>query len=130
MNAVNIEEKKIHLSELDEYLASRFIDNNKTLKFSVNKEDAQGNIRIQQEVNEIAIEESGIDFELSTSEYQSLNSINISDFTTQTIYTTSAYEFFDFVLMYFSSIEYLLDFNNSSWRIRILSFKEEINQNG
>jgi hypothetical protein len=125
MNVGHEELKTIHLSELDEYLASRLLDNVAPLRFTVAKEDSQGYINIRQENNEIKIQEGGIDFELSPSEYQSLDSINILDFTNQTIYTSSAYEFFDFMLMYFSRLEYLLDFNNSSWRIRILSFKEE-----
>ena len=125
MNVGHEELKTIHLSELDEYLASRLLDNEVPLRFIVSKEDSQGYINIRQENNEIKIQEGGIDFELSPSEYQSLDSINILDFTNQTIYTSSAYEFFDFMLMYFSRLEYLLDFNNSSWRIRILSFKEE-----
>jgi len=125
MNVGYEELKTIHLSELDEYLASRLLDNVAPLRFAVAKEDSQGYINIRQENNEIKIQEGGIDFELSPSEYQSLDSINILDFTNQTIYTSSAYEFFDFMLMYFSRLEYLLDFYNSSWRIRILSFKEE-----
>lgn len=125
MKESNYESKTIHLSELDDYLASRLLENSTTLRFQLSKYDSQGYITIEQEENKIMIEEGGIDFELSPSEYQSLDSINILDFTSQTIYTSSAYEFFDFMLMYFSHLEYLLDFNNSSWRIRILSFKEE-----
>jgi len=124
MNADIDEQKTIHLSELDEYLASRLLDNPAPLKFEVFKYDSQGCITIQQEKNEAKIEEGGIDFELSPSEYQSLDSINILDFANQTIYTSSAYEFFDFILMYFSHIEFLLDFNGNSWRIKILSFRE------
>lgn len=124
MNPVNGEAQKIHLTELDEFLASRLLDSNTALKFSVTKEDLQGHISIQQKQNEMRIEEGGIDFELSPSEYQSLDEVNISEFTSQTIYTSSAYEFFDFILMYFSSLEYILDFNNSSWRIRIISVKQ------
>lgn len=125
MNAGYSEEKIIHLSELDEYLATRLLENSSTLRFKLSKYDSQGYITIEQKENEVTIEEGGIDFELSPSEYQSLDSVNILDFTNQTIYTSSAYEFFDFMLMYFSHLEYLLDFKNSSWRIRILSFKEQ-----
>ncbi len=119
------DQNTVHLSELDEFLASRLIDEEKMpLCFSISTHDTQGNINIQQNSNEAEIEEGGIDFELSSSEYQSLNSINILDFTKSTIYTSSAYEFFDFILMYFSSLECLLDFSGNSWRVKILSFKE------
>lgn len=125
MNEDERKENTIHLSELDEYLASKLLDSNSALRFSMSKVDLQGYINIRQDKNDAVIEEGGIDFELSPSEYQSLDSINILDFTNQTIYTSSAYEFFDFMLMYFSRLEYLLDFYNSSWRIRILNFIEE-----
>ncbi len=124
MNEVISEQQTVHLSELDEYLASKFLDRQAALRFTMSKNDSQGYITIEQEKNEIEIEKRGIDFELSPSEYQSLDSINILDFTNQTIYTSSAYEFFDFMLMYFSYLEYLLDFTGSSWRVKILSFKE------
>ena len=125
MNAAQKGLKTIHLSELDEYLAFKFLDRQAALRFGVSKNDLQGYISIEQENSEIEIEESGIDFDLSPSEYQSLDSINISDFTNQTIYTSSAYEFFAFMLMYFSNLEFVLDFKGSSWRVRIISFKEE-----
>jgi len=119
----------VHLSELDEFLASRLLDEKKMpLCFSISTHDSQGNINIQQNSNEDKIEEGGLDFELSPSEYQSLDSINISDFTKSTIYTSSAYEFFDFILMYFSDVDCLLDFNGNSWRIKIRSFKETDNE--
>jgi len=124
MNDVISEQQTVHLSELDEYLASKFLDRQSALRFAMSKNDSQGYITIKQEMNEIEIEERGIDFELSPLEYQSLDSINILDFTNQTIYTSSAYEFFDFMLMYFSYLEYLLDFTGSSWRVKIISFKE------
>lgn len=124
MNDFIYEQQTVHLSELDEYLASKFLDRQSALRFAMSKKDSQGYITIKQENNKKEIEERGIDFELSPSEYQSLDSINILDFTNKTIYTSSAYEFFDFMLMYFSYLEYLLDFTGSSWRVKILSFKE------
>lgn len=126
MNDIIGIEEKIHLSELDEYLASKLLSDSTTpLRFSVARDDFQGNIRIQQRTNDTQIGEGGIDFELSPSEYQSLDSMNISDITKQTIYTSSAYEFFDFILMYLSDLDLILDFKGSSWRIRILSYQED-----
>ncbi len=126
MSADSGENKIIHLSELDEYLASRLLDQERgPVCFSVSKYDSQGNVSITDRLTEDEIEEGGIDFELSPSEYQSLDSVNASDFTKSTVYTSSAYEFFDFILMYFTSVDCLLDFNGSSWRIKILSFNED-----
>lgn len=124
MKKENPEEDQIHLSELDEYLASKIVETDTTLKFDLSKADSQGNFSIRMNENKLIIEEGGIDFELSPSEYQSLNSINLEEFTNQPVYTSSAYEFFDFMLMHFSYIEFLLDFSGSSWIIRILNSKE------
>lgn len=110
----------VHLSELDEFLASRLLEEKTSpLCFSISTHDSQGNINILQKTNENKIQEGGIDFELSPSEYQSLYSINILDYTKTTVYTSSAYEFFDFILMYFSSFECLVDFSGNSWRVKI-----------
>ena len=118
------EKENIHLSDLDEFLATRLLEGQQLVCLSIEKIDSQGNVRVEQKDINDEIGEGGIDFELSPSEYQSLDSINIIDFTNTTVYTTSSYEFFDFILMYFSSIECLVDFNGSSWRIRITKFKE------
>ncbi len=125
MRDESYEEVTIHLSELDDFLASRLVDSEtKMLMFTVSKYGSQGYITIEQGKASGTIKEGGIDFELSPSEYQSLDSIEIKDFTNQTIYTSSAYEFFDFILMYLSRMECLLDFTGNSWRINILKFEE------
>jgi len=118
-------EETIHLSELDDFLASRLVNSETTpLMFSVSKYDSQGYITIGQGKASGSIREGGIDFELSPSEYLSLDSIEIEDFTKQTIYTSSAYEFFDFILMYYPDLECILDFTGNSWRINILKYKK------
>jgi hypothetical protein len=125
MNDTIYEKKTIHISELDDFLASSLVDSETTpLIFSVSKYDSQGYITIGQGKATGSMREGGIDFELSPSEYQSLDSIEIEDFTKQTIYTSSAYEFFDFILMYFSYLECILDFTGGSWRINILKYKK------
>jgi len=125
MNAA-ANEHEIHISDLNEFLALKFLDAViRPMRFSVLRKDAQGNIIIKQKENDQEIEEGGIDFELSPSEYQSLDSINAKDFINKTVYTSSAYEFFDFILMYYSQFEFLTEFNGSAWQIRILSGKEE-----
>jgi hypothetical protein len=125
MNDTIYEEKTIHISELDDFLASRLVNSETMpLLFSVSKYDPQGYITIEQGEASGSIREGGIDFELSPSEYQSLDSIEIGDFTKQTIYTSSAYEFFDFILMYLSHLECLLDFTGNSWRINILKYEK------
>ena len=119
-----IDDSSIYLGELDEYLATKLLETtSRPLGFSVSKLDSQGNIIINQIETKNKIEEGGIDFELSPSEYQSLSPIEIEDFTKQTIYTSSAYELFDFLLMYFSKLEFVTDFSGSSWMVTILDTK-------
>ena len=118
-------EHEIHISDLNEFLALKFLDDvTRPMRFSVLRKDTQGNIIIQQKDNDQKLKEGGIDFELSPSEYQSLDSINVTDFINKTVYTSSAYEFFDFILMYYSQFEFLTEFNGSAWQIRILKGKE------
>jgi len=119
-------EHEIHISDLDEFLALKFLDDvTRPMRFSVLRKDTQGNIIIQQKDNDQKLKEGGIDFELSPSEYQSLDSINVTDFINKTVYTSSAYEFLDFILMYYFQFEFLTEFNGSSWQIRILNGTEE-----
>jgi hypothetical protein len=119
-------EHEIHISDLDEFLALKFLDDvTRPMRFSVLRKDTQGNIIIQQKDNDQKLKEGGIDFELSTSEYQSLDSINVRDFINKTVYTSSAYEFLDFILMYYFQFEFLTEFNGTSWQIRILNGTEE-----
>ena len=119
-------EHEIHISDLDEFLALKFLDDvTRPMRFSVFRKDTQGNIIIQQKDNDQKLKEGGIDFELSPSEYQSLDSINVTDFKNKTVYTSSAYEFLDFILMYYLQFEFLTEFNGSSWQIRILNGTEE-----
>jgi hypothetical protein len=119
-------EHEIHISDLDEFLALKFLDDvTRPMRFSVLRKDTQGNIIIQQKDNDQKLKEGGIDFELSPSEYQSLDSINVTDFINKTVYTSSAYEFLDFILMYYFQFEFLTEFNGSSWQIRILNGTED-----
>ena len=119
-------EHEIHISDLDEFLALKFLDDvTRPMRFSVLRKDTQGNIIIQQKDNDQKLKEGGIDFELSPSEYQSLDSINVIDFINKTVYTSSAYEFLDFILMYYFQFEFLTEFNGSSWQIRILNGTED-----
>ena len=127
MKGVSNKYLSIHLSELDEYLAKQVLEQNSPLRITIIKFDTQGNIGVSAINSDLGIEEGGIDFELWPSEYQSLDSVNINDFMTQSVYTSSAYEFFDFMLMYFFNLELLLDFNGSAWRIRILKNSNESN---
>jgi hypothetical protein len=116
-------EKKVHITDLDEFLAASYIDGKeKPLKLSIRKEETQGYISLLLlTVGEDIMEEGGIDFELSTSECLDLDNMPVSDFLKKTVFTSSAYEFFDLMFMFFSSFDCLLDFTGDTWKVKVLS---------
>jgi len=49
-----------------------------------------------------------------------LEGIEVSDFLKKPVFTSSAYEFFDFLLMSLDSLECLVDFSGNAWKIKVL----------
>ena len=116
--------KKIHISNLDEFLADTLLKSKeKPIKLSIHKEGVEGNISVNLLKSDEDMEEDGIDFELSPCECIDFDSMDISDFLYKPVFSSSAYEFFDFIFMFFSSIECLVDFTGDAWKIKI--FKTE-----
>ncbi len=121
MNNEHLVENKSHISNLDEFLASALFEHKeKPLKFSIRKEGVEGYISINLLKSEEVMEEDGIDFELSPCECIDFDSMKISDFLYKPVFTSSAYEFFDFIFMFFHTIECLVDFTEDAWKIKIL----------
>lgn len=113
--------KKIHLSGLDEFLADSIVGvKQKPLKFLMHKNGDQGFISAALLETKEGMEEEGIDFELSSCECGGLDSLEISSYLMKPVYTSSAYEFFDFVLTFLDSFECLVDFTGNSWKIKII----------
>ena len=124
MDIESLEEKIIHISNLDEFLASALLDSQKKpIKLSIKKEGVEGYVMVNLLKSDEDMEEDGIDFELSPCECIDFDSMEISDFLYKPVFSSSAYEFFDFIFMYFSSIECLVDFTGDAWKIKI--FKTE-----
>ena len=121
MDIGSLEEKKIHISNLDEFLASALLEcQEKPIKLSIHKEGVEGNISVNLLKSGEDMAEGGIDFELSPCECIDFDSMEISDFLYKSVYTSSAYEFFEFIFMFFRSIECLVDFTEDAWKIKIL----------
>jgi len=124
MDIGSLEEKKIHISNLDDFLASALLESQKKpIKLSIKKEGVEGYVSVNLLKSDEDMEEDGIDFELSPCECIDFDSMEISDFLYKPVFSSSAYEFFDFIFMYFSSIECLVDFTGDAWKIKI--FKTE-----
>src|SRR3989304_6791522 len=120
MDIGSLEEKKIHISNLDEFLAETLLQSReKTIKLSIHKEGVDGNISVNLLKSDEDMEEDGIDFELSPCECIDFDGMEISDFLYKPVFTSSAYEFFDFIFMVFRSIECLVDFTEDAWKIKI-----------
>ncbi|HLE25505.1 MAG TPA: hypothetical protein VI935_07630 [Thermodesulfobacteriota bacterium] len=121
MDIESLVEKKIHISNLDDFLASALLEcQEKPIKLSIQKEGIEGYVSVNLLKSEENMEEDGIDFELSPCECINFDSMEISDFLYKPVFSSSAYEFFDFVFMFFSSIECLVDFTGDAWKVKIL----------
>ncbi|MBI2485590.1 MAG: hypothetical protein HYW01_01240 [Deltaproteobacteria bacterium] len=119
------EEKKIHLSNLDEFLASTILEAEEApIKLAVHKNGDQGYISTVLLSAKEDIEEGGIDFDLSSCECAGLDSMEISYFLKKPVFTSSAYEFFDFLFVFLDSFECLVGFTGNGWKIKILKTEE------
>ena len=111
----------IHVSIIDEFLAARFLDGGGSpLSFSVRREGRDG--RISLAAAETAPGPGGgegVDFELSTCECRGLDPDDAGVYIGRPVYTSSAYEFFDFILGYLSSFDCFIEFTGNAWCIRV-----------
>ena len=113
----------INVSDIDEFLAARFLEGGGgPLSFSVRHEGRDGGISISGA--EFASEPGGgegVDFELSTCECRGLDPDDVGVYIGRPVYTSSAYEFFDFILGYLSSFDCLIEFTGNAWSIRVVN---------
>jgi hypothetical protein len=121
MNSHSQTGKKIHLSGLDEFFADSVLgEEEKPLKFLIRKDGDPGFISALLLDTKENMEKEGIDFELSSCECAGLEGLEVSDFLMKPVFTSSAHDFFDFVLMFLDSFECLVDFTGNAWKIKIL----------
>ncbi len=115
-------EKTIHISNADEFLAGVLMDSEeKPIRLAIHKNGTQGYISVVLLPTQgCTIEEDGIDFELSSCECIDYDGVEISDFLKRVVFTSSAYEFFDFIFMFFNSVECLVDFTEDAWKLKII----------
>lgn len=110
---------QIPLGEIDEYLAEKFLENGKPVRFSASLEKNEGLLDIKDIGFGDADFEDGIDFELSTCEYRGLEDMDISELKGITVYTSSAYDFFEFYLDSQNSIRCTVKFRDNTWMIKL-----------
>lgn len=110
----------VPLGSIDEYLAQKVLEGDgQTLRVRLSLDYNTGYLNIF----DVSFEETeyteGIDFELSTCECRGLDDMNSSDFDGKTVYTSSAYEFFEFYLDERDSVNCYVRLNNDSWIIKL-----------
>lgn len=110
----------IHISEIDEYLASRIVDEGvNRLSFKVEKSGDDGLISLSRiEPRDIGSEDP-LDFELSPSEYLGLNDAQLDQMLRAPIVTSSALELFDFLLLRTNRFSFAAEFTGSAWKMKI-----------
>lgn len=116
--------KKLHPGDVDEFLANAILESKKRpLKLAIRKEGDQGFISAAL----LTLEEDAcitgdiVDFELSPCECIDLSNTEVSDFLGKPVFTSSAYELFDFIFMFVDRFECLIDFEGNAWKIKILN---------
>lgn len=122
-----VEENKIHLSNLDEFLAAIIVDvPYAPIKLAVRRNGEQGYISTVLLSPEENMEEEGIDFELSSCECGGLEAAGIAYFLQKPVFTSSAYEFFDFIFAFIDSFECLVGFTGNGWKIKVLKTEKDM----
>lgn len=117
----------IHVSIVDEFLAARFLEGGGgPLSFSVRREGRDGSISFSQaETAPGPGGGEGVDFELSSCECRGLDPDDVGLYIGRPVYTSSACEFFDFILGYLSSFDCFIEFTGNAWCIRVVNAVRE-----
>ena len=117
----------IHVSEIDEYLASRILEENADqLSFRVEKSGEDGFITIERIELLKMPPDKPIDFELSPSEYLNLTEIELEDMLKVPIVTSSALELMDFLLLRTNGFSFTAVFNGRAWVMKITEPKTTV----
>ena len=113
-------EDAIHISQIDEYLASRLMEEGvDRLSLKVGKSGNEGFISLTGIDLEETYEKDPLDFELSSSEYHSLNDIELKELLSRPLVTSSALELFDFLLLRAEGFKCSVSFTGSAWNIKV-----------
>ena len=118
---ISVKEQRIHLSEIDEFLASCLAEGQtKPFRLALSRNGDQGYLKALKVDNDEFVADDGVDFELSSGENKDLEEFDISEIVTKAFYTSSAYELFDYIFRYFHSIECVVDFKENAWLVKVV----------
>lgn len=123
MDSYDSDSGEIHISEIDEYLANGLIvSGGGVLGVSISKKGNDGFVSVSHKRSPFPhITEDGLDFELSTCECSSLELADIREYLDKPVHTSSAYEFFDFTLGHYPSLDCVVEFTGNAWKIKIIN---------
>jgi hypothetical protein len=109
------------MSEIDEFLAERLAEWGKgAVCLNVSGADSSGNIIVSEADAPLeSADTDGVDFELSTCECRGLDPADMEDYLGKPVFTSSAYEFLDFVLGYLTSFDCLVEFTGKAWEMSV-----------
>ena len=114
-------EQRLHISEIDEFLAHRLAaGHRRPFKLALTRNGDQGYLKVCMGEYHGLIEGDGVDFDLSPGENKDLDDFDASYFIMKPVYTSSAYELFDYIIAYFHSIECIVDFKENAWLVKVL----------
>ena len=121
MDTKIVKKQKLHISELDDYLAKLYFEKNCTIRLVIGDYELDGNFNLFTEISDTVIKEEALDFELSACECSGLEITHFDEIKKSPIITSSAYDFFDYILSDHKEIECLISFKDSSWLIKIIN---------
>lgn len=115
----NHERLRVKISEIDEFLAEKIIEGKGTFRLSLECEEDSGVLQVKHMRFEDTEFGEGMDFELSTSECRGSEDAEPYLLSGKTLYTSSAYEFFEYFFSHESCLKCYVKFENNSWVIKL-----------
>ncbi len=112
----------IHISGIDEFLAERLLESGGcALAFRVAQTDGEGSITLTaaEALPYDSSSTEGNDFELSSCECGGLGQEDASVYLGRPVFTSSAYELFDFILGHYAAFDCLIEFTGNAWSVRV-----------
>ena len=114
---------KLHLTEINEFLISEILKNKGPIEAEIREINADGFIEIDLNSSDKNFDNQIMDFDLQTCECSGLNEHeDISDYIGKTLSTSSVYEFIEFLSTSEESFRLLINIENDSWIIKLLSY--------
>ena len=116
--------QQIHLTDLNEFLADRFLKYNSSFEAVFKDYSLEGFININTRKSNQIFKKENIDFDLSGCECSGLYDVDYSDLINKAVYTASPYELTEFLLNRLSSVKMLISLADGCWVFQILDYKE------